>query len=73
MVWDFLNNVKRRRMVLYFKAKINALKMLPVMLKKRRCIMKVKRVSNKDLREIITPGLEIGFLKKKLRRLIFEE
>ncbi len=72
MVWDFLNNVKRRRMVFYFKAKINVLKMLPVMLKKRRCIMKVKRVSNKDLRKIIAPGLEWSLLKNKLKSLIFE-
>lgn len=35
-------------MVLYFKAKIDVLKMLPVMLKKRRCIMKARRISNKD-------------------------
>ena len=72
MVLDFLNNVKRRRMVLYFKAKINVLKMLPVMLKKRRGIMKIKRVSNKDLRKIIAPGPEWSLLKNKLKSLIFE-
>ena len=33
--------------------------------------MKAKRISDKDFREIMIPGLETGFLKKKLRRLIF--
>ena len=75
MVWEFLDHVKRRQMVLYFKAKIDVLKILPAMLKKRRCIMKVKRVSNKDLREIMTPILKLKwvFLRNKLRKPFFEE
>ncbi len=71
MVWEFLDHVKRRQMVLYFKAKIDVVKMLTVMLKKRRSNMKAKRVSDKDFRKIMLPALEIGFLKKKLRSLIF--
>ena len=63
--------VKRRKTILYFKAKIDVVKMLTVMLKKRRSNMRAKRISDKDFREIMIPGLEIGFLKKKLRRLIF--
>ncbi len=66
-----LSLIKRRQMVLYFNAKIEAVKMLTVMLKKRRSNMKAKRISNKDLREIMVPGLEWGFLKNKLRSLIF--
>ncbi len=71
MVWEFLDHVKRRQMVLYFKAKIDVLKMLPAMLKKRRCIMKVKKVNNKDLRETMTPVLKWDFLRNKFRKPIF--
>ena len=71
MVYEFfLFVVKRRKTILYFKAKIDAIKMLTVMLKKRRSNMKAKRISDKDFRQIMIPGLKIGFLKKKLRSLI---
>ncbi len=72
MVYEFFHFVvKRRKTILYFKAKIDAVKMLPIMLKKRRSNMKAKRISNIDLMEIMVPGLEWGFLKNKLRSLIF--
>ncbi len=59
MVCEFLSLVvKQRKMILYFKAKIDAVKMLAVMLKKRRSNMKAKRISNKDLREIMIPVLD---------------
>ncbi len=72
IVYEFLIFViKRRQAILYFKAKIDAVKMLPIMLKKRKNNMKAKRISNKDLRGTMIPGLELGFLKNKLRNLIF--
>lgn len=64
--------LKHAHPVLYFKAKIDAMRLLPVMLKKRSINMKAKKVSSKDLREIMTPILEYSFLKNKLRKFIFE-
>ena len=72
MVSEFIYfALKHRHPVLYFKAKIDAVRLLPVMLKKRSVNMKAKRVSNRDLREIMTPVLEQSFLRSKLRKLIF--
>jgi hypothetical protein len=72
MVSEFIYfALKHRHPVLYFKAKIDAIRMLPGMLKKRSVNMKAKRVSNRDLTKIMTPVLEQSFLRNKLRKLIF--
>ena len=72
MVSEFIYfAIKHRHPVLYFKAKIDAMRMLPGMLKKRSVNMKAKRVSNRDLTKIMTPVLEQSFLRSKLRKLIF--
>lgn len=63
--------LKHRHPILYFKAKLDVVKMLPVMLKKRKANMKRVSVSSKDLREIMTSVFEWGFFKNKLRKLIF--
>ncbi len=64
--------VKHRYPILYFKAKLDAMKMFPVMLKKRKTNMKAKGATNGVLRDITTPLLEKKFLKRKLRKFIFE-
>ena len=64
--------IKHRYLILYFKAKLDAVKMFPVMLKKRKLILKAKRISNKDLRNITTPLLDENFLKRKLKKIFFE-
>lgn len=64
--------IKHRYLNLYFKAKFDALRMFPFMLKKRKMNMKAKRIANRDLRNITTPLLEKNFLKRKLRKIIFE-
>jgi GT2 family glycosyltransferase len=75
MVWEFLDHVKRRQMVLYFKAKLDAIKLLPAMLNKRKINMKARRLCSKDLRETMTPILKLkwDFLRNKFRKPIFEE
>ncbi len=55
---------------LYFKAKLDALKMLPKMLRKRKKIMALKRVSNAYLLSVITPVWERGFFRSKFRKLL---
>lgn len=64
--------VKHRYLILYFKAKLDAVKMFPVMLKKRKDIMKAKKIANRDLRNITTPLLKKTFLKRKLKKFIFQ-
>jgi GT2 family glycosyltransferase len=72
MVSEFLYfAVKHRHLNRYFRAKLDAIKMLPVMLKKRRVNMRAMKISSKDLMKIITPVLDKGFLKNKLNKLIF--
>lgn len=72
MVSEFLYfAIKHRRLPIYFKAKIDLIKMLPLILKKRRANLKGMKVESKDLRKIMTPVLEQSFLRSKLRKLIF--
>ncbi len=72
MVTEFLYfAIKHKHPILYFKAKLDAIKMFPVMLKKRRLNMKAKRGGYRDLKEIMTSVMEWGFLKNKLRKFIF--
>ncbi len=64
--------VKHRYLILFFKAKLDAVRMFPVMLKKRKSILKAKKISNKDLLNITTPLLDKNFLNRKLKKLFFE-
>jgi GT2 family glycosyltransferase len=66
----FYFGVKHGRPFLYFRAKFDALKMLPAMLRKRKAIMKAKKANYKDLMAIMTPVLEMGFLKNKLKKFV---
>jgi hypothetical protein len=72
MVSEFLYfAVKHKRPTLYFKAKIDAIRMLPLMLKKRRVNLKGAKVDSKGLREIMTPVFEWSFLGNKLKKLVY--
>lgn len=64
--------VRHRRPVLYFKAKLDALKMFPPMLKKRRAIMRAKKAKYRDLMAIMTSVFEKSFFKSKLRKLLYD-
>ncbi|MDO8444902.1 MAG: glycosyltransferase family 2 protein [Deltaproteobacteria bacterium] len=57
--------------LLYLKAKMDVVKMLPVMLKKRRAIMGSMQITNEELLKIMTPVFEKKFLKNKIRKFIF--
>lgn len=59
-----------RHPIIYCKAKLDAIKMLPCMLKKRRVIMASMRKDNKYLTKTITPLFERGFLNNKFRKFI---
>lgn len=63
--------VKHKRPGLYFKAKKDALKMLPQMLRKRKEIMKNRKVSTGYIKSVMTPVWHRGLLKSKVRKLIY--
>ena len=54
----------------FFRAKRDALKMLPVMLKKRAKIQAKKRVPNRYVRKILSSMFTFGFFKQKMKQLI---
>jgi hypothetical protein len=62
--------VKHRHLILYFKAKIDAIRMFPMVVKKRRINLKRMKVGNKDLRVMMTPVFEREFLRNKLRKFV---
>lgn len=56
LIVDFLYfGIKRRKWRVFLKAKIDAIKMIPQMLKKRKKIMKEIRVDNTYVRSLISP------------------
>jgi len=72
MVTEFIYfAIKHKRLTSYFKAKIDAIRMLPVMLKKRRMNLKGAKVDNRALRAIMTPVFERNYLGKRLKKLFF--
>ena len=63
--------IKHKHFVLYLKAKIDAIKTLPKMLKKRFVIMKNRKVSNKYLVSIMTPVWQKDFLRAKIKKFLY--
>lgn len=61
--------VKHKKTGLYFKAKIDAFKMFPQMLRKRKEVMKTRKVSDKYLLSIMTPVWQGDFFRAKLRKI----
>ncbi len=62
--------LKHRKLKLYFRAKIDALKMLPKMLEKRKIIMKNRRADNRYLLSLMTPAWKMDFLKAKIDKFL---
>lgn len=72
MVTEFIYfAIKRKHLKLYCKAKIDAIRMLPRMLKKRAMIMKSRKVSNKYLLSIMTPIWQKEFLGTKIKKFLY--
>lgn len=68
-ILDFLFfALKHGKIRLYFKAKIDAIRLLPKMLKKRRLIINKKIVSNEYLKSLMTPLYEKGFFLMKIKK-----
>ena len=62
--------LRHGKWVPFFKAKRDALKMLPVMLKKRAKIQARKRVPNRYVRSVLTSMFTFGFFRQKMKQLI---
>jgi hypothetical protein len=63
--------IKHKKIGLYFKAKSDAIRMLPKMLKKRAVIMKEKKMSNKYLLSIMTSLWQKDFLLTKVKKFFY--
>jgi len=62
---------RHKKIRLYLKAKWDALLMFPVMLKKRKSIMKTKKVTDKYLLSIITSVFQRGYFKTKAKKFLY--
>jgi len=63
--------IKHKRLRLYFKAKMDAIRMLPRMLKKRAVIMKSRKVGHGYLLDMITPVWQKDFLMTKIKKFLY--
>ena len=71
MLTEFvLFGIRHRRPGLYMKAKLDALRLFPQMLKKRTDIMKKRKVSDAYILSLMTSVLEKKFLRAKFNRLL---
>ncbi|OPY80924.1 MAG: hypothetical protein A4E64_00141 [Syntrophorhabdus sp. PtaU1.Bin058] len=63
--------LKYKRLKLYIRAKRDAMRMLPGMMKKRSSILRRRQVSDGYLTGIMTPLWGRGFLKSKLKKMLY--
>ncbi len=63
--------IKHGRLRLYLKAKMDAVRMLPKMLKKREGILKDRKVTNRYLLNIMTSAWQIDFLMTKIKKFLY--
>jgi GT2 family glycosyltransferase len=63
--------IKHKHFRLYLKAKIDAIRMFPKMLKKRSVIIKNRKVSNQYLVNIMTPVWQKDFLRSKIKKFLY--
>lgn len=66
----FFFGIRKKRLGLFLKAKIDVLKLLPKMLKKRRQIQRMKKISNRELASLLTPIWDKGYIAVRLRRIL---
>ena len=62
--------LRHGKWVPFFRAKRDALKMLPIMLKKRAEIQAGKRVPNRYMRSVFTSMFTFSFFRQKMKQLI---
>jgi GT2 family glycosyltransferase len=62
--------IRHGKWTAFFRAKKDALKMFPLMWRKRKEIQSMKRVSDSYIRKLLSPMFTRAFLKQKFRQLI---
>ena len=62
--------IRKRRLKVFLKAKQDVLKLLPLMLKKRRQVQAMKKISNKELAGLLTSIWKKGYWRLRWRRII---
>lgn len=62
--------LRHNKWIPFFKAKRDALKMLPQMLQKRARIQTSKRVPNSYVRSVLTSMFSFGFFRQKMKQLV---
>jgi GT2 family glycosyltransferase len=62
--------IKHKRLRLYLKAKVDAIRMLPKMLRKRPMIMKNRKVSHRDLLSVMSCVWQKDFLITKIKKFL---
>lgn len=60
--------LRHGRFRVYLRAKLDALRLMPRMLRKRRRIMSTKKVTSRYILQMMTPALDVDFLRAKGRK-----
>jgi hypothetical protein len=63
--------LRHRKWHAYFRAKRDAVRMIPLMLKKRKAIQSKRRVSNLYLKSVMMPLVSKEFIRQKIMQLIY--
>lgn len=63
--------LRHRKWHAYFRAKRDAVRMIPLMLKKRKAIQSKRRVSNLYLKSLMMPLVSKEFIRQKIMQLIY--
>jgi len=72
MITEFIYfALKHKRFILFVRAKMDFLRGIPRMLKKRAVIMKNMKVDTDYLLSMMTPVWEAGFLKSKINKFLY--
>lgn len=62
--------IRHKHLRLYFRAKMDVIRMFTLMLKKRAVIMKGRKVSNKYLLSMMTPAWQKNYLLAKIKKFL---
>jgi GT2 family glycosyltransferase len=62
--------LKHKKMKIYLRAKVDALKLLPKMLEKRKMAFKIKKTNDKYISNLLIPIFSEEFLKIKIKKFL---
>jgi len=62
--------LKHKKMRIYLRAKVDALKLLPKMLKKRKMVFKIKKTNDKYVSSLLISIFSDEFLKSKIKKFL---